>query len=78
MRELSSDLNHEKNLKSLNKQIEQSYIVSVCKDLTDGTAGVVDQKVYEQVKQHGQNVEAGGEMATQNGAAVTYFKKILP
>ena len=43
LRELSSDLNHDENLKSLNKQIELSEIVSVCKDLTDGT-------VYEHVK----------------------------
>ena len=39
LRELSSDLNHDENLKSLNKQIELSEIVSVCKDLTDGTQG---------------------------------------
>ena len=45
LRELSSDLNHDENLKSLNKQIELSEIVSVCKDLTDGTAGGVDQTV---------------------------------
>ena len=50
LRELSSDLNHDENLKSLNKQIELSEIVSVCKDLTDGTAGEVDQTVYEHVK----------------------------
>ena len=50
MRELSSDLNHDENLKSLIKQIEQSEIVSVCKDLTDGTA---DQTVYEHVKYGG-------------------------
>ena len=37
--ELSSDLNHDENLKSLNKPTELSEIVSVCKDLTDGTAG---------------------------------------
>ena len=52
-RELSSDLNHDENLKSLNKQIELSEIVSVCKDLTDGTAGGVDQTVYEHVKYGG-------------------------
>ena len=38
LRELSSDLNHDENLKSFNKQTELSEIVSVCKDLTDGTA----------------------------------------
>ena len=46
MRELSSDLNHDENSKSLNKQIELSEIVSICKDLTDGTTGRVDQTVY--------------------------------
>ena len=47
LREPTSDLNHDENLKSLNKQIELSEIVSVCKDLTDGTAGGVDQTVHE-------------------------------
>ena len=49
LRELSSDLNHDENSKSFNKQIKLSEIVSVCKDLTDGTAGV-DQTVNEHVK----------------------------
>ena len=53
LRELSSDLNHDENLKSFNKQTELSEIVSVCKDLTDGTEGAVDQSVYEHVKYGG-------------------------
>ena len=53
LRELSSDLNHDENLKSLKKRIELSEIVSVCKDLTDGTAGGVDKTVYEHVKYSG-------------------------
>ena len=59
LRELSSDLNHDENPKSLNKQIELSEIVSVCKDLTDGTAGGVDQTVYEHVK-YGWSAECRG------------------
>ena len=55
-RELTSDLNHDENLKSLNKQIGLSEIVSVCKDLTDGTAGEVDQTVYEHVKYGGSDL----------------------
>ena len=46
-------MNHDENLKSLNKQTELSEIVSVCKDVTDGTAGGVDQTVYEHVKYGG-------------------------
>ena len=56
MHELSSDLNHDENLKPLNKQIELSEIVSVCKDLTDGIAGGVDQTVSEHVKCGGPNL----------------------
>ena len=47
--ELSSDLNHDENSKSLNKQMELLEIVSVCKHLTDGNADGVDQTVYQHV-----------------------------
>ena len=53
LREVSSDLNYDKKSKSLKRQIELSEIVSVCKDLTDCTAGQVDQTVYEHVKYGG-------------------------
>ena len=45
-----------KTRKSLNKQIELSKIVSVCKDLTDDIARGVDQTVYKHVKYDGPNL----------------------